>query len=125
MAKFDLKKFLAILNAIAPVILLTVPGGEKVALLVPVIVGAIGEAQAIPGATGPEKKAHVLAIVAASVTTANATGKVTLDPAEVAAVADKGIDAVVGTIHVVNGAKIVKALSAASDDVPARRPDVE
>lgn len=108
MPKFDFHKFLAVLNAVGPIVLAAVPGGAGIAPLIPVIVGAIGEAEQIKGATGPEKKQHVLNVVAAGVVTANSTGKVTLDPVEVNTVASHGIDAVVGTIHVVEGAKVVK-----------------
>ena len=108
MPKFNFHKFLEVLNAVGPLVLLAVPGGAAIAPIIPVIVGAIGEAEAIKGASGAEKKQHVLNIVAAGVTTANATGKVTLDPSEVQTVASHGIEAVVGTIHVVEGAKVVK-----------------
>ena len=111
--KFDLHKFLTILNAVGPVVLMA-SGGGPIATLVPVIIHAIGEAEQIKGATGAQKKAHVLAIVEAGVATANATGKVTLNPTEVHQVADDGIDAVLGTIQVIEGAKVVKALPPAA-----------
>lgn len=107
--KFDFHKFLQIVASVGPILLTLVPGGAAVATLVPVIISAIGEAEQIKGATGAEKKAHVLEIVAASVTVANTTGKVRLDPAEVQTVAGNGIDAVIGTVHVIQGAKVVKA----------------
>ncbi len=103
-----LAKFLSIIKLVAPVVLASVKGGEKIAPLVPVITGAIEEAEQIHGATGAEKKAHVLNVVSAGVTAANATGKVKMDPAEVQAVASDGIDAVIGTLHVIDGAKVVK-----------------
>ena len=109
MAKFDIKQFLHILAFVGPAILSAVPGGAAIAVLIPTIVTAIGDAQQIPGATGPEKKAHVIAIATAAVAVANSTGKVQLDAVEVEQVASDGIDAVVGAIHVVNGAKVVKA----------------
>jgi hypothetical protein len=102
--KFHLDKFISIVRLLGPVVLAAVPGGQKIAPLIPTITGAIEDAEAIQGATGAEKKAHVLAIVEAGVATANATGKVTLDPAEVAAIADTGIDTVVQTIKVVEKA---------------------
>jgi hypothetical protein len=102
--KFHLDKFISVLRVLGPVVLSTVPGGQKIAPLIPTITGAIEEAEALPGATGAEKKAHVLAIVEAGVATANATGKVKLDPTEVAAIADKGIDTVVQTVKVVEKA---------------------
>lgn len=104
--KFNLKKFLEVVRTVGPVILAAVPGGEKIPTdLVTTIVDAVGEAEQIKGSTGAEKKAHVMAVVAAGVKTANATGKVKLDADEVAAVASAGVDAVVGTVKVVEGAK--------------------
>ena len=106
--KFNLHKFLSIVKLIGPGVLASVPGGEKIAPHVDTIVDAIGEAEQIKGASGAEKKARVLSIVQAGVTTANATGKVQLDPLEVQAIASDGIDAVIGTVHVIEGAKVVK-----------------
>lgn len=107
-AKFDLDQFLSIVGLIAPVILLAVPGGAGIAVLIPTIVNAIKEAEQINAATGPEKKAHVLAIVMAAVAVANATGAVKLNPEEVSTVAGYAIDVVIGTIHVIEGAKVVR-----------------
>lgn len=112
--KFNLSKFLSLVRVLGPVVLASVPGGEKIAPHIDTIVDAIGEAQQIKGATGAEKKAHVLAIVAAGVTEANASGKVHLEPAEAQAIASHGIDAVIGTVHVVEGAKVVKVATANS-----------
>lgn len=108
MGKFNLSRFLDVLNRVGPIFLPLVPGGDKIAVLVPVIVHAIGEAEQIQGATGPEKKAHVLSIVAAGVDVANSTGKLKLDPTEVHAVASEGIDTVISAIHVAEGARIEK-----------------
>jgi hypothetical protein len=107
--KFDFNKFLAVVAALGPVVLSVVPGGGSIAPLIPTIVGAIVEAEAIKGATGAEKKAHVLNVVEAAVSVANATGKVTLKPEEVQGVASLGIDTVISTIHVIEGAKVVKS----------------
>jgi hypothetical protein len=103
-----LDRFKQLLSMLAPVVLTAVPGGEKIAPFVPVIVHGIDEAEQIKDATGAEKKAHVLEIVKASVTVANATGKVKLDPAAVHAVASKGIDSVVGAIDIIEGEKTAK-----------------
>ncbi len=102
--KFDFHKFLAIVATVGPGVLL-LTGGGAIAPLVPVIIHAIGEAEAIKGATAAQKKAHVLAIVEASVATANATGKVQLDLPEVLAVSSTGIDTVIGTVNIVAKAK--------------------
>lgn len=102
--KFNLHKFLSIVEVVGPVVLASVPHGEKIAPMIPTITNAIGEAEQIKGASGAEKKAHVLSIVQAGVATANATGKVTLDPAEVATIASHGVDAVIGTVHAIEHA---------------------
>lgn len=102
--KFDLNKFLTLVGTIGPIVLANVPHGEKIATQIPTIIAAIGEAEQIKGATGAEKKAHVLSIVAAGVNVANASGHVTLDPATVQAVASSGIDAVIGAVQVVHDA---------------------
>lgn len=102
--KFHLGAFVNVLRVLGPAVLATVPGGEKIAPLIPTITGAIEEAEAIRGASGAEKKAHVLGIVQAGIATANATGKVSLDPAAVQTVAANGIDAVIGALNVVKAA---------------------
>jgi hypothetical protein len=115
MAKFDLKKFLQVLQIVGPVVLTLVPGGGVAAVLIPTIIHAIGEAEQIKGAKGPEKKAHVMEIVDSAVAVANATSKTKLDPAEVKATVDKGIDTVISTIHVVEGAKVLKPVKSGPD----------
>lgn len=102
-------KFLNLVNLIAPIVLSNVKGGEKIVPVIPTIVHGIQEAEQIKGASGSEKKAHVLNVVAAGVNAANATGKVKLDPAEVQHVASSGIDTVIDAIHAIDGAKVVKA----------------
>ena len=109
MGKLTGNKWFQLITGLAPLILANVKGGDKIAPVIPVIVSGIQEAEEIAGASGPDKKAHVLKTVDAGVAAANATGKVQLDPAEVQQVASDGIDAVIGTIHVVEGAKVVKA----------------
>lgn len=100
----NLQKFLSILAAVGPAILgAAVPGAQ---VFIPVIIGAIGEAQAIKGATGPQKKAHVLAIVTSAVTLANATHQIpALDAPLVLSTVGSGIDTVIGTIHIIDGTK--------------------
>lgn len=103
-----LGKFLNIIKVIAPVVLANVKGGEKIGALIPTITDGIAEAEQIKGASGAEKKQHVLNIAKAAVETVNATGKVTLDAAEVHDAVSGGIDTVISTIHVIDGAKTVK-----------------
>jgi len=103
--KFDFRKFLAVVGAVGPMVLTMVPGAGVIAPLIPVIIHAIGEAEAIKGATASEKKQHVLAVVEAGVASANATGKVKLDLAEVLEVSSTGIDTVIGTVNIIAKAK--------------------
>jgi hypothetical protein len=102
--KFNLGKFLAVVSQIGPVILAATPGAEKFGPIVGEVVGAIKAAEQIKGATGPEKKAHVLAIAKAAVNAANTTGKVKIDPATVDQVVGAGVDTVIGTIGLIEGA---------------------
>jgi hypothetical protein len=103
-----LTKWLNLVKLVAPLVLSNVKGGDKIAEMIPTITDGIAEAEQIKGASGPEKKAHVLNVVHAGVAAANASGKVTLDQAEVQGIASDGIDAVVNTLHVIDGAKVVK-----------------
>lgn len=102
--KFNLGKFLAVVSQIGPVILAATPGAERFGPIVGEVVGAIKEAEQIKGASGPEKKAHVLAIAKAAVNTANASGKVKIDPNTVDQVVGAGVDTVIGTIGLIEDA---------------------
>lgn len=108
--KFDLKKFLLIVTPIASAILPLVPGGSAISMLIPVVTHAIGVAEQ-RGGTGPEKKARAMAIIQDAVQVMNtvASDEVKLDPTEVQEVASYGIDAIIGTMHVIRGAKVEKA----------------
>ena len=106
--KFSLDRFIEIVDRLGPAVLSVVPGGDKIAPIVPKILAGIKEAQAIKGASGAEKKAHVLAIVKAGADVANATGKVKISGDELQAIAGKGIDTVVEAVHVIEGAKATR-----------------
>jgi len=94
-------KWLDLVKLLAPVVLVNVKGGEKIAPLVPLVINGITEAEQIKGATGPEKKAHVLNIVDAAIQTINATSKVHIDLAGAKAATSGGIDAVVSAVNAV------------------------
>lgn len=105
--KFDLHAFLSVVRQVGPIILAATPAGHKIPPeLVPKIVDAIGEAQAIKGASGEEKKAHVLNVLGTAVDVANTTGKVKLDADEIKGVASAGIDNVVATVKIIQGSKV-------------------
>lgn len=111
--KLHLGKFTSLVRLLGPVVLAAVPGGEKIAPHVTTVLDAIADAEQMKGASGAEKKARALAIVAKGVATANATGKVKLDVSEVQAIAAHGIDAVVGAVTVVGSAGVPPPASAA------------
>lgn len=117
--KFNFGKFKSLVRLLGPVVLAAVPGGEKIAPHVDTVLDAIEEAEQIKGATGPAKKAHVLAIVAKGVATANATGTVKLSASDVEAIASHGIDAVIGAVKVVGSVGAPPPASAAELGVHA------
>lgn len=102
---FDFGKFLAILGAVAPVILMVTPGGAVLAPLIPVMIKGIAEAQQMPGKTGPEKKAIVLHEVEQGAHVLNTLKPGTIDPALAVEAAGHGIDAVITSIHAVETAQ--------------------
>ncbi len=105
---FNLSRFVEIVDRVGPAVLAVMPGGDKIAPIVPKIVHGIKEAQAMKGASGAEKKAHVLAAIADGAAVANATGKVKISGDELQAIAGKGIDTVIEAVHVVEGAKVAR-----------------
>lgn len=117
--KFDLRKFLEVVGQVGPVVMAAVPGGQKIAPIIPKVIQAIGEAEKIKGATGAAKKEHVLNVVRSSVEVANATGRVKLDAGDVEAIASQGIDTVIATVHVIEGAKVDKTGGASSSSTAA------
>ena len=105
--KFNLSRFVEVVDRIGPAVIAVVPGGDKIAPLVPKIVHGIKEAQAIKGASGAEKKQHVINASTDGADVATAAGvKVSKD--EIAAIASKGIDTVIEAVHVVEGAKATR-----------------
>lgn len=108
MSKLDkLNTILGLVGKFAPMILPSVPGGAKIATFIPVITHGIVEAEQLPGASGADKKAHVLNLLADSVTALNATGKAHLDIGELSAIAGNGIDTTIGAINLLHHAGVV------------------
>lgn len=106
--KLSGNKWFQLITGLAPLILANVKGGDKITSVIPVIVAGIQEAEAIAGASGAQKKDHVLKTVEVGVAAANATGKVQLNAEEVKQAASDGIDAVISVVHVVEGAKVTR-----------------
>ncbi len=105
MSKTDtVNKWLALAQMLAPVVLMNVPHGDKIAPYVPIITAGIQEAQQIPGASGADKKAHVMNLAMAAFQSLQQTGKVHLSASDFQATVGAGIDATVGTINLVNQA---------------------
>jgi hypothetical protein len=91
-------KWLTVVTSLLPMILAFIPGMP--AILVPVIIQGIHEAEQIKGATGAEKKAHVLALIPIAIATINATAKRTvIDTAKVMPVIDRAIDTGIAIVN--------------------------
>lgn len=91
--------WIQLLLGMAPAILAV---AKVPAALIPTITHAIAEAQGLPGASGPDKKAHVISIVRDGIDALNtAKGKTVIDPAKAVAAASGGIDTTIATINLV------------------------
>jgi hypothetical protein len=96
---FPWRKFATIAKVIAPVVLSTIPSVPPV--LGPLVSHAIMEAEGVPGATGADKKAHVLAILNDALVTAAALGKPIGNPVVIVPAVSQGVDAVITTIKAI------------------------
>lgn len=95
----SLSGWLRILAQLGPQVLLFTP----LAPIAPLVVAAIGEAEALAGATGPDKLAHVVNIATIAASAANAqAGHVVIDPATMQAAAENAISTVVGVTNMVH-----------------------
>lgn len=98
-----MKKWLSLALKLAPIVLAGVPGIPVV--LVPLIAEAITDAEQIAGASGTEKKKHVLETVTAGIVVVNrAKGTQVMDPAVVTSVVSPAIDTTIGVINAVQKA---------------------
>lgn len=96
-------KWLDVVKSLAPVIIAIVAPG--LAPLGTVIASAITEAEQLAGASGPDKKAHVVAIASDAAAAINLTAKKTVvDPATVASSAGSAIDVVVSVANMIHNA---------------------
>ena len=94
--------WLSIVKMVVPFVL-TAAGVPPI--IIPLVTGGIAEAQGIKGATGAQKKAHVLNLVSAGVTGMNAAaGKVIVDPTLAVTTTSSGIDTAVGVVNIVHQA---------------------
>ena len=83
---------------IAPAILAFTP----LAPIAPLVAAAVQEAEAIKGATGPEKLAHVKAIVTAAVRVANQeAGHQVIGATDLDAAIDHGVGAIISAVNAV------------------------
>lgn len=89
---FDVGRFLDIVKTVAPMVLMVIPGAAPFAPLVAV---GISEAESLAGASGEEKKAHVLKIVRVGVDATNAAKPGSVDPQLVDNAVSPSIDLIV------------------------------
>lgn len=70
--------------------------------VIPLAIHAMREAQSLPGASGPKKKAHVMALITDGVTALNeARGKQVLDLQATRDAVSDGIDTTIAAINLV------------------------
>lgn len=93
-----LGSFFKKVGKVAPIIMAFTP----LAPFAPIVTAAIQEAEAIKGATGPEKLAHVVNIVEQAATAAQAAGK-SVNPDEVKAAATTVVSGIVQTVNALDG----------------------
>lgn len=91
-------KWLILAQSMLPLILSFIPGLP--AVLVPVIVQGIQEAEQMKG-TGPEKKQHVINEVHLAIQTINTTKGREVIPASVIAIVDRAIDTGISIVNLV------------------------
>jgi hypothetical protein len=96
-----LPKWLEILSSVGPLVLAQTP----LAPIAPAVITAIGEAASLPGATGPEKLAHVVNIATNAAQAVNAqAGRVVIDPTVLQSTAESAISTVVQVTKMVQAA---------------------
>ena len=94
----NLKSWINAITKIAPIILAAVPGVPP--LLVPAIIKGIHAAEAIPGATGPEKLAAAIEIIDASATAINEAKPNTIKVSEINSAVKHGIETVIAVTNI-------------------------
>lgn len=93
-----LGSFFKKVGKVAPIILAFTP----LAPFAPIVTAAIQEAEAIQGATGPQKLEHVVNIVGHAAEIAQQAGK-SVNPAEVKAAATTVVSGIVQTVNALDG----------------------
>ena len=96
-------KWQDILKILGPAILAINP---RTAPIAPLVIAGIEVAEAIPGKTGPEKKALVLELVRIGASGTNLVAqRDVINPTDTASVVGSGIDTVIGAINLVHRAQ--------------------
>jgi hypothetical protein len=92
-----MSKWLQILETLGPMALMFTP----LAPIAPIVIGAMKTAEALPGASGDEKKQLVQTLVSAGAAATNAVAKKqVIDPAAAAAASGSVIDATIGIVNI-------------------------
>lgn len=92
-----MNRWLTLVTGMLPVIFTFIP--KLPAVLVPVIIQGIQEAEQIKGATGAQKKDHVMALVHLAIQTINAAKKRDVIGADALAVIDRAIDTGISVVN--------------------------
>lgn len=90
-------RWLAAVTGLLPLIFMLIP--KLPSVLVPVIIQGIQEAEQIKGATGAQKKDHVMALVHLAIETINTAKKREVIGAEALATIDRAVDTGIAMVN--------------------------
>jgi hypothetical protein len=102
----SLSKWLELVKVLAPTILTVVPHADRIGPFVPLVLHGIEVAEGMKGATGADKKAAAIDLIATGLLGANATGTVKIDVEGVTTAASSAIDAIITAANGVHKAHV-------------------
>lgn len=101
--------WLALVEKLLPFVLSAIP--KVPPSVIPIVMKGISDAEQIPGATGVQKKAAVMALVTDGLSGVDAvTGKPTVDVAGITNAVSQGIDTGVAVVNLVHAAQTPAAV---------------
>jgi len=105
--EFDFLKFQELVYRFAPLLLMSIPGGERIVPYVPQIIELIRQAEQLPLATGAQKKEFVLDALRTSIEINNKIGDVVVDANTVVLIAGVGIDIIITVVNLLGRQRVV------------------
>ena len=122
MPKMNWHAFMSVVKLVLPMVAPMLPGGGKIAPIADKVIAAIGAAEKIPGASGPEKRAYVQRIAAEGAgVSALVAPNHPVEPNTVSEVAGQVIDVTIAITKIVEKAQnspVVAVVPAGPPAVP-------